>query len=108
MREVRLELELLERKKSQIDSIMKQIMKRTDGVSLFHDATGKANVIDRRTGRRVNEKILGLEASDYQNMGSDEDDDELDDNEQDFFDEDEEEDFEEDLVHSEDEDGSDS
>ncbi|KAK4445408.1 hypothetical protein QBC34DRAFT_413177 [Podospora aff. communis PSN243] len=55
VREFRIELESLDRKKDQIDRIAKQMTEkwyfiRTDGVTLFPDVTGKSTVIDRWTG----------------------------------------------------------
>lgn len=55
MREFRIELESLERKKSQVNQIAKQMaeqwyFKRADNVALFADVTGKATEVDRWTG----------------------------------------------------------
>jgi hypothetical protein len=55
VREIRFELESLERKKGQIDRIVKQMAERwyfnrTDGVTLFPDFTGRTTEVDRWTG----------------------------------------------------------
>lgn len=55
VREFRIELESVQRKKEQVDSIAKQMaerwfFKRTDGVALFADASGAANAVDTWTG----------------------------------------------------------
>jgi hypothetical protein len=55
VREFRVELESLERKKDQVDRIAKLMTEkwyftRRDGVTLFADVTGKSTVIDRWTG----------------------------------------------------------
>jgi hypothetical protein len=55
VREIHIELESLERKKNQVDSIVRQMserwyFKRTDGVVLYPDFTLSANKVDRWTG----------------------------------------------------------
>ena len=55
VREFRIELESVKRKKEQVDSIAKQMaerwfFKRMDGVALFADASGAANTVDTWTG----------------------------------------------------------
>lgn len=55
VREIHIELESLERKKDQVDSIVRQMserwfFKRKDGVGLYPDVTFSANKVDRWTG----------------------------------------------------------
>ncbi|KAG7291221.1 hypothetical protein NEMBOFW57_001233 [Staphylotrichum longicolle] len=55
VREFHIELESVQRKKEQVDSIARQmaerwVFKRTDGVALFADASGAANTVDTWTG----------------------------------------------------------
>lgn len=55
VRELRIELESVVRKREQVDEIARQMaerwfFRRTDGVTLFADASGKANTVDSWTG----------------------------------------------------------